>query len=573
MNVLVTMKLVNKFNLSVLGCSLMLCLTLPVYAENASIADTVGYTAEKDSLKTFFEAVSTKLHKPIIASPLASKKRVTGSFDLSSPDALISRVCNQMGLIWYSDGQSVFIYDASETKSTIVTLVNTSVASVKNFLVSSKLYDTRYPIRDDAATQTFYISGPPAYIKIVTDAVSYLESKMDTPSDYSSLNVIPLYNTFVSDRFYRYRDEQITIPGMATIISQLTGASPNASHEVNIPEKKTEAGDETEPSTSKTRLMFPEATGIPDTLLTSSPAIRLSRAEIPAIVIPNPDNNSLLVKGSREQVRNIRTLINGLDLPRRHIEMSVWIIDLQKQELDQLGVNFKGSLNMGNSLGVSLNGGGTSTVDGASFMAAVLALTEENKANIVSRPMILTQENVPAVFDNNRTFYTKLQGERVTNLEHVTYGTSLNVLPRFTQTDDVELLLNIEDGNELRQSDSGDMLPEVGRTQINTIARVPKGKSLLVGGYSREEKSETDSGIPGLKNIPWVGKLFSSRVEKNASLVRIFLIQPKEIYGNDSKDARTMISDIKGNSASDKLLDWTENFMNGIQWPAQSSTK
>lgn len=37
-------------------------------------------------------------------------------------------------------------------------------------------------------------------------------------------------------------------------------------------------------------------------------------------------------------------------------------------------------------------------------MTAIFALTRNDKANIVSRPMVLTQENIPAIFDNNRTF-------------------------------------------------------------------------------------------------------------------------------------------------------------------------
>lgn len=39
-------------------------------------------------------------------------------------------------------------------------------------------------------------------------------------------------------------------------------------------------------------------------------------------------------------------------------------------------------------------------------------------------------------------------------------------------------------------------LPEVGRTNISTIARVPRGKSLLIGGYTRDESSEGEAKIP-----------------------------------------------------------------------------
>lgn len=60
----------------------------------------------------------------------------------------------------------------------------------------------------------------------------------------------------------------------------------------------------------------------------------------------------------------------------------------------------------------------------------------------------------------------------------------ISVLPRFSADGEIEMSLNIEDGNEEKQSVSGNedsVLPEVGRTHISTVARVPQGKSLLIG--------------------------------------------------------------------------------------------
>jgi type III secretion protein C len=161
-----------------------------------------------------------------------------------------------------------------------------------------------------------------------------------------------------------------------------------------------------------------------------------------------------------------------------------------------------------------------------------MALERTNRANVVSRPVILTQENVPAIFDNNRTFYAPLVGERSVDLQHVTYGTLVSVLPRFAQADEVEMSLNIEDGNEVENPGQGERpnsLPTVGRTRISTVARVPQGKSLLVGGFTRDDHSEQIGRIPVLGSIPWIGRLFSYRQNRSANTVRVFLIQPKEI--------------------------------------------
>ncbi len=80
-------------------------------------------------------------------------------------------------------------------------------------------------------------------------------------------------------------------------------------------------------------------------------------------------------------------------------------------------------------------------------------------------------------------------------LEHVTYGTMIRVLPRFSADGQREMSLDIEDGNDKTpQSDtttSVAALTEFGRTLISTIARVPHGKSSLVGANKRYANTDT----------------------------------------------------------------------------------
>jgi type II secretory pathway component GspD/PulD (secretin) len=114
----------------------------------------------------------------------------------------------------------------------------------------------------------------------------------------------------------------------------------------------------------------------------------------------------------------------------------------------------------------------------------------------------------------------------------VTYGTLVSVLPRISSTNEIEMDLNIEDGSEVetpRDREDPTLLPTVGRTRISTVARVPRGKSLLVGGFTRDESGEQIRRIPVLGSIPFLGRLFSYKQTRNANTVRVFLIQPKEL--------------------------------------------
>jgi len=491
--------------------------TLPV----AAATNVDGYVAREQGARVFFTELSGPLGKPVIVSKAAAAKRISGEFDLSSAQRTFERISAQMGLIWYSDGQAIYLYDASESKSSIASLHTLTVTRLQAFLQRSGLQDSRYPLRHDGL-RTFHVSGPPIYVDLVLQAARLLDDqRSELLSGKQQIGVIQVRNTFVSDRKYELRDEKVTIPGMATVIEMLLRGEQAA----------------VEPSVQKTAdeamATFP-LEGLAST--DADPlAPRIIAREVAAgniRVVAYPDTNSLLVKGLPEQVRFIENLVAALDTPKRHVELSLWIIDMHKDELNQLGINWQGAVKTSGKFSASLNAGSATTLDGASFVAQILALERTNRANVVSRPVILTQENVPAIFDNNRTFYAPLVGERTVDLQHVTYGTLVSVLPRFAQAQEIEMSLNIEDGNEIERPGQGerpDALPTVGRTRISTVARVPPGKSLLVGGFTRDDNSEQIGRIPVLGSIPWIGRLFSYRQSRSANTVRVFLIQPREI--------------------------------------------
>lgn len=504
-----------------------------------------GYVANKDGVKVFFDALSARLNQPVIVSKLAARKQISGEFDLADPRALLSRITQQMGLMWYSDGQAIYIYDASEMRHAVVALRIISPAVLRHFLQQAQLHDPRYPLRGESGGRILYLSGPPVYIELVENAARLLDKEPDGIHEREQAEVIPLSYTFVGDRYYALRGEKVIIPGIATVIERLMRREgrlavadapvPLMPAEVLLPAAEARAEQDAEPLSSW-----------------------------PVQVIANPSNNSLLVKGSGRQVQFVRNLVRSLDIPKRHVELSLWIIDLEKSDLDQFGIDWQGGARIGQRGGVTLNQGSYSALHGTRFVASILALARKHRANIVSRPIILTQENVPAIFDNNRTFYTRLLGERSVELREVTYGTMISVLPRFSGDDQIEMVLTIEDGGEVarQQRNSGpDDLPEVGRTHISTVARVPRVKSLLIGGYTRDEIRNNRDRLPGLGSLPLIGGLFRHRIDKQANMVRIFLIQPREISEPLQQDADAFARSIAARSQAGILKDWADNYL------------
>ncbi|STQ90130.1 type III secretion system outer membrane ring subunit SctC [Iodobacter fluviatilis] len=532
----------NKFK--VFSIAFLLCvMTLesqadPLVSKVQDSRGRIGYVSKNESVQLLLNALAADIKKPFILSPKAMKKTVTGEFDFSQPVQLLHKISNQVGLIWYDDGASYYVYDNSEVKNAVLSLRNASLNNLSEFMRRTGLLDKRYPIRGDAKSNTFYISGPPVYVDLVANAAGYLDDLYkNVDLNKQKIELIRLHNTFVNDRSFDLRSEKVTLPGIASVVGLMLAA--DGAELIEHPREKPPVGVEAAP------LIAAGQTLDGKTFNTSQGQVKIAAYA---------ETNSLLVKGTREQVDIIHGLITQLDVPKRHIELSLWIIDISKSNLDQLGVNWQGAINLGNQVEVALNagnmqltGGNTSVLDGAKFVASIMALSQKGQAQIVSRPIVLTQENVPAIFDNNSTFYTKLESERAVALESVTYGTLINVLPRFSEEgEEVEMILNIEDGSAASPSSNGlnnvNGMPVITRTKINTVARVPKDKSLLIGGYSLEHYTKTESKVPLLGDLPWVGGAFRSTKEDVKKMVRVFLIQPRPLDTGSTWNARQFIA-------------------------------
>lgn len=230
------------------------------------------------------------------------------------------------------------------------------------------------------------------------------------------------------------------------------------------------------------------------------------------------------------------SLITQLDQRPVQIEISVTIIDVDAGDISQLGIDWSASTSIGGA-GVSFNSGetapnsdGFSTVIGntGNFMVRLNALQKNSRARVLSRPSVVTLNNIQAVLDKNVTFYTKLQGDKVAKLESITSGSLLRVTPRMIDSDGVKevlLNLNIQDGQQQAPLSSSEPLPEIQNSDISTQATLRVGQSLLLGGFIQDKQIESQNKIPLLGDIPLLGGLFRSTNKQSHSVVRLFLIK------------------------------------------------
>jgi general secretion pathway protein D len=95
----------------------------------------------------------------------------------------------------------------------------------------------------------------------------------------------------------------------------------------------------------------------------------------------------------------------------------------------------------------------------------------------------------------------------ITSFNYENIGVNIDITPRTHHDAEVSLSLKI-----LVSSISGTGfggLPTFGNREISTVIRLRDGETNLLAGLIRDDERRTADGIPGLSDLPIVGRLFS----------------------------------------------------------------
>ena len=146
------------------------------------------------------------------------------------------------------------------------------------------------------------------------------------------------------------------------------------------------------------------------------------------------------------------------------------------------------------------------------------------------QPSVLTFDHQEALFDQNESFFVKVEGERVVQLVPIQFGTLLKATPHIVtegHAQDIQLIVDVTDGDRLPQGQGVDNIPSVRNTQVSTQGFVGEGEALVIGGCYRDRSVDNISKVPFLGDIPGLGALFRSTNEERQNVARLFVIRPK----------------------------------------------
>ncbi|MGE7956976.1 type III secretion system outer membrane ring subunit SctC [Pseudomonas sp. NPDC089530] len=477
-----------------------------------------NYVAQGENLRDVLANFGANYDGSVIVSDKVNDQ-VSGRFDLKDPQSFLQLMASLYNLIWYYDGAVLYVFKSTEMQSRLVKLEQVSETELRQALEAAGVWEPRFGWRPDTSGRLVYVSGPSRYLDLVEQTAMALEQQHALRTEKTgdlAVEVFPLKYAVAEDRRIKYREDDIDAPGVATILARVLG-------DANV--VSVDGGQD-------------------------SPQLPAQSGR--AVVQAEPSLNAIVVRDTKDRMPMYRRLIEALDRPSARIEVGLSIVDINAENLAELGVDWRVGISVGQrqlidirttsqNLGGQGQGQGTTREAGASLvdsrgldylLARITLLQSQGRAQVGSRPTVLTQENTLAVIDHSETYYVKVVGERVAELKPITYGTMLKLTPRVIQLGDkpeISLSLHIEDGNQKPNSTGVDGIPTIARTVVDTVARVGHGQSLLIGGIYRDELNESMRKVPLLGDIPYLGALFRFKSNFTRRSVRLFLIEPRLI--------------------------------------------
>ncbi|MDQ0025600.1 type III secretion protein C [Variovorax paradoxus] len=492
---------------------------------------------------------------------------ISGKFDGPAKNILNS-VCAVNGLTWYFDGAFLFVDLAADAKSEVLPIAAENAGRIAETLVRLHISDERYPLSISERDASVYVTGPRRYVEMVRQAVKLADQKT-AMAEGAEIRLFPLKYAWASDFRINRSGKETVIPGVANVLRSLYGRNGSQSSGGGGGGRGTGGPLSVGPN-RQIKLRSGETINAPkiDIAGAGSGGDAATLGGMSSIVgneLPqfqaDTRMNAVLVRDMPDKMAQYARLIESMDTRPRLVEIEVTIMDISSDTLSSLGVDWRlhgrhadfqtgrgdrGQLTWGGTgseagqIGSFDTTGNPLTPLGGMFTAAignsarnyllarVTALATNGSANFVARPKVMTLDNTEAVLENLSEFYVRVDGFQDAGLFSITAGTAVRVTPLIIDEKagrGVMMSIDIVDGDLSPQS--VDKIPIVRRRTVNTQALVDEGASLLIAGYSSEEKSNAITGVPLLKDIPGVGGLFRYTDKKQANMERFYLLTPR----------------------------------------------
>ena len=153
----------------------------------------------------------------------------------------------------------------------------------------------------------------------------------------------------------------------------------------------------------------------------------------------------------------------------------------------------------------------------------IAALESESLSRVLSNPRIFTMDNTTAsISKGDQVPYTNTTAQTGATVSFVDAVLKLEVTP--SVVGDGNVILKIKLNND--SADTTQSNPPISKTEINTTLLVKSGQIVVIGGTTVDDKSQTNSGVPYLQDLPFIGNLFKGVSNSDKLTELLIFISP-----------------------------------------------
>jgi general secretion pathway protein D len=297
----------------------------------------------------------------------------------------------------------------------------------------------------------------------------------------------------------------------------------------------------------------------------------------PRLVIDSA-RNALVLVGTAQDYERIRPLLQALDKAPREALIEVTVIELDLTDQANLGVEFtilnRLSNNLsarygtgtnvlpsssGSSPGQTSSGLGLGTsgfnyviLSNAADVAFILnAFASNEKNSVLSTPRVLAEsgatanidvgQQVPIVTGQTTTNVVQNAGTSgiLQSIEYVNTGVLLTVQPVVHSGNRIDLRVSQTVSQPQANTTQGISSPIIQNRSVTTQLALDDGQTVVIGGLITENRTNDDTGVPYLKDIPVLGLLFRNQQIMYTKTELLVFITPYVISSDADASAIT----------------------------------
>jgi general secretion pathway protein D len=277
------------------------------------------------------------------------------------------------------------------------------------------------------------------------------------------------------------------------------------------------------------------------------------------------DSNTLIVRAPAARWMGLQQTLAEIDRPPAQVMIEASIIEVSLTNDFRFGVDWSAVGDSGKLIGSSVyNEGGaiapqfpgfSITYLGGNIDAAVNALGSRTTIDVVSAPKLITLDNHKArlqigdqvpVITQTATNTTTTTPAIVSTVEYRDTGVILEVTPRISGDDKVVVDIAQEVSGVARTVTSGIDSPTIQQRKLASTLVLQDGAVVALGGLISHRSSDSDSGVPGLKDVKLLGKLFKSKNKEAArtELVVLLTVRIMRDPASSSQMTRDLLADM-----------------------------